>query len=469
MSDTDVGRNDPCPCGSGAKYKHCCLRDKKRQRAKSRTSQQEKAERPKERADGESEDSGEAEASAESDAESFYNTDEGIQQWDAFWEEYENASIDERFELARQQIEDNEHFDNDWVFELMVTRLYSNADDHGRIEEWLELTELVRERHPEAVQPERANLAAKALVLLVKAGRADERHEWVEMLLSDPDTSPEHVDRTLEMLAYHGLSGEFTEELGESFSRVHEQGRTKRTVIGWPEWLLTSFAAEWTEDSITQSRGTDDLRARLEELDAEADIDALPSRERFVDPVVETFFGPFEESDLIDAIRDGSTQPPADEERARLTALLARWLVDHKDWPVTRAFLSISEFFTYWGQPSSRPTDSTRDDPDTQKLQSKLNDEHWLLTDPAELKGALKAAGHRAVLNAPWKSACLLAANVEVIDLFDAHDLAQNSRVLDSIRYHLDQRFTSITDTITHLAPDDPAVSAMLDDLRDRL
>jgi len=20
-----VGRNDPCPCGSGRKYKHCCL------------------------------------------------------------------------------------------------------------------------------------------------------------------------------------------------------------------------------------------------------------------------------------------------------------------------------------------------------------------------------------------------------------------------------------------------------------
>jgi len=25
-----VGRNDPCPCGSGKKYKHCCLRQKKR-------------------------------------------------------------------------------------------------------------------------------------------------------------------------------------------------------------------------------------------------------------------------------------------------------------------------------------------------------------------------------------------------------------------------------------------------------
>jgi uncharacterized protein len=25
-SSPDIGRNDPCPCGSGKKYKHCCLR-----------------------------------------------------------------------------------------------------------------------------------------------------------------------------------------------------------------------------------------------------------------------------------------------------------------------------------------------------------------------------------------------------------------------------------------------------------
>ncbi|MFB6351310.1 MAG: SEC-C metal-binding domain-containing protein, partial [Bradymonadaceae bacterium] len=25
-----VGRNDPCPCGSGRKYKKCCLRKDKR-------------------------------------------------------------------------------------------------------------------------------------------------------------------------------------------------------------------------------------------------------------------------------------------------------------------------------------------------------------------------------------------------------------------------------------------------------
>jgi len=26
--DKDVGRNDPCPCGSGKKYKKCCGRPK---------------------------------------------------------------------------------------------------------------------------------------------------------------------------------------------------------------------------------------------------------------------------------------------------------------------------------------------------------------------------------------------------------------------------------------------------------
>ncbi|MCE2482866.1 MAG: SEC-C domain-containing protein [Alphaproteobacteria bacterium] len=25
MGSRKIGRNDPCPCGSGRKYKHCCL------------------------------------------------------------------------------------------------------------------------------------------------------------------------------------------------------------------------------------------------------------------------------------------------------------------------------------------------------------------------------------------------------------------------------------------------------------
>ena len=24
VKDKKIGRNDPCPCGSGKKYKHCC-------------------------------------------------------------------------------------------------------------------------------------------------------------------------------------------------------------------------------------------------------------------------------------------------------------------------------------------------------------------------------------------------------------------------------------------------------------
>jgi uncharacterized protein YecA (UPF0149 family) len=37
MGTESVGRNDPCPCGSGKKYKHCCLRKDRQQGIRSRT------------------------------------------------------------------------------------------------------------------------------------------------------------------------------------------------------------------------------------------------------------------------------------------------------------------------------------------------------------------------------------------------------------------------------------------------
>jgi preprotein translocase subunit SecA len=30
----DIGRNDPCPCGSGKKYKHCCLKKDEKKKNK---------------------------------------------------------------------------------------------------------------------------------------------------------------------------------------------------------------------------------------------------------------------------------------------------------------------------------------------------------------------------------------------------------------------------------------------------
>jgi len=49
MTARKVGRNDPCPCGSGKKYKHCCLRkDQRRRRSRTVTSPP----RPVRRSDG---------------------------------------------------------------------------------------------------------------------------------------------------------------------------------------------------------------------------------------------------------------------------------------------------------------------------------------------------------------------------------------------------------------------------------
>ena len=34
--DGKMGRNAPCPCGSGKKYKHCCLREDQKEQTRTR-------------------------------------------------------------------------------------------------------------------------------------------------------------------------------------------------------------------------------------------------------------------------------------------------------------------------------------------------------------------------------------------------------------------------------------------------
>jgi uncharacterized protein YecA (UPF0149 family) len=46
----DIGRNDPCPCGSGRKYKHCCLDKDEAALRKARAKEAEKAAKEAEKA-----------------------------------------------------------------------------------------------------------------------------------------------------------------------------------------------------------------------------------------------------------------------------------------------------------------------------------------------------------------------------------------------------------------------------------
>jgi hypothetical protein len=47
---SSVGRNEPCPCGSGRKYKHCCLAKDEARARQARAKEAEKAAREAEKA-----------------------------------------------------------------------------------------------------------------------------------------------------------------------------------------------------------------------------------------------------------------------------------------------------------------------------------------------------------------------------------------------------------------------------------
>lgn len=60
-----VGRNEPCPCGSGRKYKHCCLDKDEASARKARVKEAEKAAREAEKARQAAEKAGTQEKAAE--------------------------------------------------------------------------------------------------------------------------------------------------------------------------------------------------------------------------------------------------------------------------------------------------------------------------------------------------------------------------------------------------------------------
>jgi hypothetical protein len=293
------------------------------------------------------------------------------------------------------------------------------------------------------------------------------------MLLSAPNTSPENVDRALEMLAYHGLIGDLTDQLARSYLQLRQSEEETTHGIGWSRWLMTSLAAQWADDSMTTPRTAEDAVSSLNDIDPALDEDALPPRERFLDAAVEAFFGPFDESGLISAIQEGFDEKPSSQEYARFAALVCRWLVDERGWPPSRGWMTISKLFVHWNRPGQGSEGGLSpyapNDPDTDKLREALEDEHWMLPNPAIVKESLNVLGGRGFLPSPWLPACLLEAVVEIVGLFDDNDLANHDRVLKSIRYHFKQRFPAIAEAIRSSSAHDPDIDATLDELRDRL
>lgn len=181
-----VGRNDPCPCGSGKKYKNCCMsKDKaeeKQQQAARQVALPRAAglpEKPPAPPDPQ------AEASQQ------------------FWEELQAQDYEGQIALFHRTLEEEpELIDGELAFEFFNDIYYKMVDRNER-DRFEALAEALKARRPEAYASEAGYILDWRITNALAEGRVEAVHPMAEAMA---ETAEKHIDQffnLMDQLAYH--------------------------------------------------------------------------------------------------------------------------------------------------------------------------------------------------------------------------------------------------------------------------
>jgi len=181
-----IGRNEACPCGSGKKYKKCCLG--KNAGATRATIETRRARRP------EPKETRRARPPEPTEAET---------RWRRFWDDYRKAPVDAKLAMARRVIEEEKDFDGELAFDL-AAGVVEALQKVSRLEEAEQILDLIQARHPEAYQAELAWFSDwRVEHALVLGGDVETPFR---VLAQDPVGYIEGFCRVVGRLCYHGRS-----------------------------------------------------------------------------------------------------------------------------------------------------------------------------------------------------------------------------------------------------------------------
>ncbi len=201
-----VGRNDPCPCGSGKKYKKCCLaKDEEATRKEAaalpvpaaKLEAPARQERPKP------------------------PPDPRIEAWNARYDEFEAADYEERVAILNRTLDEPELMDEEMAFE-MFNQLFEQAAENNDRDRYDSLIESLRERLPDVYREEAHFLLENRITNAL----AMKRTELVDSLARElAPLAGDQIDtwnRVESRLAYHGYLSTLVEAMRLAWPNVRE-------------------------------------------------------------------------------------------------------------------------------------------------------------------------------------------------------------------------------------------------------
>jgi hypothetical protein len=309
---SNVGRNDPCPCGSGAKYKYCCM----------------------------NEDTGDGFSASGSFSSETASASTDPSPLEEVWDRFNRASYEERRTLVEEIVGDPERMDEENAFH-MFNELCPVAIERGDAE-WLSrnIARLEREQ-PDVYAAERPYLLSYLLTAAVVTGDVETvAANRVDDLATVASQEIDDFHPTIELIAYHGPLAPIARAMSNGWPDVRENadimpfGKDEFANKGLQYALLAYY-----EENGTVDLQDSDLQDQIVVYDAKekdkVDIDYL---ERFA----ERLSGPNTQSWQIE-------DDPA-ENVHWLTVDFMCWVHEEKDVPLGRAHLARQTLSDCYGR-----------------------------------------------------------------------------------------------------------------------
>lgn len=202
-----VGRNDPCHCGSGVKYKYCCLQKDQEEAAESSA--------PESNATTSSQTFPSTESSMESSTES--QTPSPAEE---AYKRFEAAEYEDRQALVEEIIGDSDRMDAENAFH-MINELAPLAIDRGEADWALHVITRLEDEQPDTYAAELPHLLMNHLEAAAAAGRVEEVvAERVDALETMATADIDQFHPCIELIAYHASPAPVAEATDNALEAV---------------------------------------------------------------------------------------------------------------------------------------------------------------------------------------------------------------------------------------------------------
>ncbi len=223
-----VGRNDPCPCGSGKKYKKCCLAEEEEEARKAQ--QQPLVVELTPKVSLQTEPTLPSESALPSPARAPHSN---IEVWNARYDEFEAADYEERIAIFNRTLDEPELMNGEMAFEMLHS-LFPQTIEHNERNRFDSLVESLRECLPEVYRQEAGYLLEKRIFNALVMGRPDLVHSLSLEMAALADRLIDQWSQVEECLAYHGYLNTLLDAMRLAWPKI----RTSRHIA----WGLSEIA-----------------------------------------------------------------------------------------------------------------------------------------------------------------------------------------------------------------------------------